>query len=144
MTSTNEDMKRFYEKIGQLKDVISNILTYNKLYTDQEELNKYYTLLDTVKNVNHRKPIEFFYKICVIPYVDHIVTMNDVLFKEVNDELANRGLDNGLILINKIKNVWELIDDSSKSNIWQYLRIISMLSERVSGGNTLMNAIKVK
>ncbi len=142
------DLHRFYDQVDQLKNIIKTILEFYDKKTELNELDHYYEKFIMVKKINMRKPVELFYTNGVVPYINEITTSNDTFFLKEAERKINEDVDvielkqEELSILEHIKCVWSLIDQEKKQAIWKYVKTICVLSERVSGGNVLINTIK--
>lgn len=134
------DIGKFYKQIDDFKEKI--ILIMKQFNKEQEiiELNKYYDKLMLIKKVNVRKPIELLYTYGVSQYVEKILIRDEMFFLgevskiEIDDE--NIGQQD-LFFISQIRQVWQNLHSNVRNNIWDYIQIICILSEKVVGGNIL-------
>ena len=141
------DIHRFYDQVGKFKDVLSNILIIHEKTDEYNELIHYYEQLVLLKKINMRKPVEIFYDKGVKPYISQIVNKDDYFFikeaeKKIEETEENNKKQTELTILEHIKCVWNIIDSEKKDAIWKYVRIICILSERVSGNDALINAFK--
>lgn len=141
------DINKFYDKIEELKIILTKILEHYSLINELNELNDYYSKLLLIKKINMRKPVEIFYEKAIVPNISNIINKNDDLIinkaQEEIDNLKDTSMkDEGMTIFNYIKSVWKLIDQNKRDTIWQYIRVISVLSERISGGVQLTNSLK--
>jgi len=138
------DVGLFYKQIEDFKERLSGVL--DKLGRQKEivEINKYYDKLLTVKKINPRKVIELVYQYGVTTYADQILTRDEqFLLGEVKtlteDKKKLEGLDieqRDLLFIGQIR-VWDELHESVKANIWNYIQVVCLLAEKVTGGDLL-------
>jgi hypothetical protein len=149
------DIGKFYKQIGDFKEKLATILSqFNK---DQEviDLNKYYDKLMDFKKINVRAPIELFYQYGVTEFVDDILKRDETIFlghvstitegqeiilpKEAiqccptKEVISHRDI----LFISHIRQIWDCLQPNVKNNIWMYVQVISILAEKIVGGNVL-------
>lgn len=134
--NTNE-IDGFYEQISKLKEFIEKILTSKGKSVDL--LNETYLKLLLFKKANKRGIIEVFYIKYVNIYYEMIINRDDNFFvekvkSEINDE-SHMGI------LSEIHNIWNELDNNTKKSIWKYIHVICILSERIQGGNTMINRL---
>ena len=117
---------KFYTQLNDFKQKIEKLLVkYNK--TDEiEELNVHYEKLLFLKKANLYAPIELFYKRGVLEYMDKILCKDESFFI---DKLDTFKQDENLLVIDKIKSIWSMLDNDVKTNIWNYIRVLCIHSE---------------
>lgn len=141
-----DNIKRFYEQIDSLKQNLVRIL---EILGDEQnliELEKYYVKLQMVKFANVRLPIEIFYEHGVLKYHEKIRCKDETFFIQkihniseqktdtinaTTDDNLVKLQDDDLLIIGQIKHFWNKLNDKSKENIWKYITVICILSERV-------------
>lgn len=143
------DVGQFYKQVDDFKEKIIKILmTFGK---DKEiiELKKYHDKLTMLKKANVRAPIELFYKHVISTYAEYILKRDDQFFlgklsdierDYPSDEKAKEVIElHDLFFIGQIRGIWEQLTPQVKGNIWKYIQIICLLSEKVVGGKILSN-----
>jgi hypothetical protein len=144
------DIGKFYKQIDDFKEKIIGIL--RQLDRNQEiiEINKYNDKLMLAKKANVRTAIELLYQYGIEVYATQILLRDETFFlgevknieknPKINDEYE---LDqNELLFINQIKGVWEHLQPTVKTNIWNYVQVICLLAEKIVGGNILTSEKK--
>jgi hypothetical protein len=151
----NSDISKFYKQIEDFKSKISTILSQLDRKQELIEINKYYDKLLMVKKINVRTPIELFYKYGVSIYAGEIVARDETFFIKQVDIIKSNGIvsdgehkhelnHRDLLFISQIESVWDHLQPQVKTNIWNYVQIICMLSERIVGGDIMSSLIKSK
>ena len=137
------DIGKFYKQIADFKEKLVTI--FAQFHKEEEiiELIKYYDKLIEFKKINVRKPIELFYEYGVTKYVDDILRRDETIFLGqvstiVEDSQVVETINqHDILFISHIRQIWEDLQPKVKENIWIYIQVISILAERVIGGNLL-------
>jgi hypothetical protein len=147
------DIGKFYKQIEDFKGKL--VIIFEQFGKSQEivNLNKYYDKLVLFKKANVRKPIELFYTHVVIPYCENILTRDEKFFIGQISHVENKGLETGvtykldgstetfdqrdLFFVSQIRQIWERLPTNVCDNIWAYVQVICLLSERVVNGQVL-------
>jgi hypothetical protein len=139
----------FYKQVDDFKEKLMIILNQFEKKKEIVELYKYYDKLMTLKKVNVRKPIELFYQYCVTAAADQILTRDEAFFVGEfskieqsqstfsQDETSDTVTQKDIFFVSQIRDVWASLQPSVKSNIWNYVQVICLLSEKIMGGNVL-------
>ena len=140
--------------LGTFTNLIEEFITkLNGLYPEDQDFVHIKTYLFILKKTNPRKIINQFNKHVLI-YREHIVNKNedfllnndfrkDILNNQNNDgesdtdsnaniNQTNDTLDHEIsTLMFKIRTYWYNMDTETKNNIWQYLNIFILLSDKL-------------
>lgn len=136
------DVGKFYKQVSDFKDKLSILLNQYGKMDEIIELNKYHDKLIESKKINAKLAIELFNQHVVIPYIDNILLCNDIFFfGEVNKNKDRIG-NNDIFLISQIKCIWDQLDNVTKNNIWKYIQVICLLSDKVIGTQLVLNRRK--
>lgn len=154
----------FYKQLDDFKEKLVHILTQFGKEKEIVELHKYYDKLMTFKKVNVRTPIELFYQYCVVLAADDILTRDASFFigefskidikqdgeqdqTEVNGldkvsgleklKVADKVTKKDIFFIAQIRDVWNMLQPNVKNNIWDYIQVICLLSEKIVGSNVI-------
>jgi DNA polymerase III delta prime subunit len=137
----------FYKQIDDFKQKLIGILQELEKTKEIVEINKYYDKLLLAKKANARKAIELLYEYGVKVYASQILLRQEKFFLEksadsyVTEEIMDQYSVNhkDLLFVEQIKGIWEYLQPSVRTNIWNYVQIICLLAENVVGGNVLAN-----
>lgn len=133
------DIGKFYKQVGDFKEKIVTIL--GQFHKEQEiiDLNKYYDKLTEYKKVNVRGPIELLYQYGVVKYADDILKRDETMFLGQVAAITEEAIDNrDILFISQIREIWDDLQPNVKENIWIYIQVISILAEKIVGGNLLV------
>lgn len=153
---------KVYKQIGDFKDKIIGILqqldncgivdTNGQVVNIQKEVReveKYYDKLMMVKKVNSKMPLELLYEYGIKVYPKQILTKDEEFFLGqvdtiVNDQTLQQQCDieqKDVLFIRQIKLIWDHLKKNNQTqiqnNIWQYVQVICILTERALGKNIL-------
>lgn len=104
-----------------------------KTYPEDKDFPYYKRLVDQLKRVNVRKPIELF-AVTVHKHVALIETRDSDFFfnnfgKIVNDETENKSNQaEAFRLFDNIKKYWQEMKEDNKKIIWDYLNVLTKLA----------------
>ena len=139
------DIGKFYKQIDDFKEKLTFILRQLDRNKEIIEINKYYDKLTLIKKANPRSAIELLYQYGVSVYATKILLRDEHFFigevknletnKQITDEYELDQTD--LLFITQIRGVWNHLQPTVKTNIWNYVQIICLLAEKVVGGNVL-------
>lgn len=81
--------------------------------------------------IDKKSPQCFFHTLVVKPFKDKILKKDESFFQnesyeEYNEYIKHYGHD--LNIIQKIKKIWQTLDESNKEIIWKYLHVLLCLS----------------
>jgi len=139
----------FYKQVDDFKEKLLIILNQFEKKKEIIELHKYYDKLMALKKVNVRKPIELFYQYCVTSAADQILTRDETFFVGefskiensqstfIIDEALDIVTQKDIFFVSQIRDVWASLQPSVKNNIWSYVQVICLLSEKIIGCNVL-------
>lgn len=165
MSSRNQPLSvigQFYKQIDDFKEKLTII--FKQFNKEQEiiDLQKYHDKLVMLKKANVRTPIELFYKYVVSIYAENILKRDDVFFLgQISDiehhvltkdeienysyvisgETSNKEVvtQHDLIFVSQIRQIWQNLQPNVQKNIWDYVQVVCLLSEKIVGGNVLSN-----
>jgi hypothetical protein len=102
-------------------------------YPEDKDFGYYKRLIDQLKRINVRKPIEYF--ACTIqrhiPQIQSrdsdffLNNFNNIVTSETNDK-SNQA--EAFRLFDNIKKYWLEMDDTNRKVIWDYLNVLTKLS----------------
>jgi hypothetical protein len=104
-----------------------------KTYPEDKDFPYYKRLVDQLKRVNVRKPIELF-AVTVHKHVALIESRDSDFFfnnfgKLVNDETENKSNQaEAFRLFDNIKKYWQEMNEDNKKIIWDYLNVLTKLA----------------
>jgi hypothetical protein len=124
----------FFKQLDQFKDQIVKLLVSKNRLNEVKLLNDNYAKMLALKAVNTLEVIRLFHTHVISKYANEIKTKDEVFFlkKEINDiKLDNTDID----IIDHVKLLWIELDPDTKSNIWKYIQILAILSDKTMGKN---------
>lgn len=104
-----------------------------KTYPEDKDFPYYKRLVDQLKRINVRKPIEL-YAVTVHKHVALIENRNSDFFfnnfgKLVNEETNDKSNQaEAFRLFDNIKKYWEEMNEDNKKIIWDYLNVLTKLA----------------
>ena len=126
MASTPDKAKRvFYEQITKFSRDIRVILP------DDPEADMILSTLDAMMNISPEIVAEFFKTQITVPYKKEILSRNETFLSE---ELTKSLSENAGPLGNlhsKIIHRWKEMKEAQKNAIWDYFKVLVLLSERI-------------
>lgn len=140
------DIGKFYKQIDDFKDKIIGILQQLDRKQEIIDIKKYYDKLQLAKKANVRTAIELLYKHGVCIYATQILLRDEQFFLGEVVNITNKkqiGEDyelnkNDLLFIGEIRGIWDHLSPIVKNNIWNYVQVICILTEKIVGGNALV------
>ena len=138
------DIGKFYKQLDDFKEKLVIILSQFDKTHAIIDINKYYDKLLMVKKANVRKPIELFYEYGVTKYAENILTRDEKVFLSDVSAISDSGevSQHDMLFISQISQIWKDLQPAIKNNIWNYIQVICMLSERVTGKSFLSDISK--
>lgn len=137
------DIGKVYKQLEDFKSKISLILHQKGHSKEIVELNKYYDKIIDVKRVNVRKPIELLYEYGIKQYAEKILTRDEKFFlgedtEGTTEEKLKASIDtHDFVFISQIRNMWHTLPPTTKESIWDYVQVICLLAEKVTGNDVL-------
>jgi hypothetical protein len=135
------DIGKFYKQVDDFKDKLIVILCQFEKRDEIVDLHKYHDKLILLKKANVRKPIELLYQYGIREYAEKILTRDEQFFLgkvSTIETTESESLEQpDLLFISQIRQVWEHLQPAVRKNIWDYIQVICILSERVVGGDIL-------
>lgn len=135
------DIGKFYKQVEDFKEKLIIIFEKSDRNDEIVEIKKYYDKLIDVKKINVRTPIELLYNKGVSVYCREIFTRNDKFFVEEASKV-DTGDKKDILFISQIKLVWKDLPTSTRDAIWNYIQVICLLSEKITGGTTIKNCVE--
>jgi len=137
--TTKTDLTKFYELVEKFKDDIIYILKTIHKEDEVKRINIHYDKLLMGKKISARRIVEYVYHKGIEPCARHILTKNEEFFLGHVDKVdtGEHIEERDVMLINHVAVMWPFLDVNIKNNIWKYIQILSILSEKISGGNVL-------
>jgi len=115
---------------NQLQEFIEELI---KVFPEDNDFKTFETSLYMLKKANPRKILELF-KTYIIPYSDKILKKDENFFLEENYEHLynqnNTNAEKGWIITNKLKKYWNEISNNTKDIIWEYFKVLILLSNK--------------
>lgn len=138
------DLSQFYKQLDDFKEKIITILKQFNCQQEIINLNKYYDKLLLIKQANARVPIEFIYEYGVKRFAEQILTRDETFFSQQITKIENHdpstidlGNQQDIFFINHLHQIWYKLSPIVKKNIWDYIQVICLLTERILNGNVL-------
>jgi hypothetical protein len=82
------------------------------------------------KNLDDRKPQEFFNNYVYTKYKDQIKNRNEDFFLETKYEIYSNSKEYWMEFIDNIRQIWATLDEDNKTVIWKYFMILIVLNEK--------------
>ena len=81
--------------------------------------------------IDKKSPQSFFHSLVVHPFKDKILKKDESFFlcesyEEYSDYMKHYGHD--LNLVQKLKKIWQTLDEGNKNIIWKYMQVLMCLS----------------
>ena len=81
--------------------------------------------------IDKYSPLSFFTCLVVEPFKEKIIKKDESFFlyesyDEYNEYMQHYGHD--LNLVNKLKKIWQTLDEKNKETIWKYMQVLLCLS----------------
>lgn len=98
------------------------------------EFKKLKSGLLLLKNVDERKPREFFNNYVGEHFKHQIMTRDESFFINEVQNHVQGGLDNSQwqSVISLIHNLWGTLTDENKDNIWKYFQVLIAINDKCS------------
>ena len=139
---------KFYQQVKDFKAKIINILQSFGKDDEVIKLNKYYDKLMMAKEANVRLPIEALYQYGITEYAEQILLRDEAFFlgkvKQIENTEGSQGLPDvvnlaqqDVFFVSHVRHIWQDLDPVVRKNIWDYVQIICVLTEKVTGGEIL-------
>lgn len=112
---------------NQLNDLLRQFVSI----TDDKDIKIYEILLKGVILKNCFMPIENF-KHHVLPYKEKIYNKDEEYFLNNDDYLNNVKNEQSLLKALKLKEIYKMLNDDGKENLWNYLKVLCFYSEQYS------------
>ena len=131
------DINKFYTYLEDFKNKLIPVLQAINRDREIQAIERNFEKLLTIKSVNPRLPIEYFYNEGVKPYADQIVSRNAQFFLNFTNSIDSYDVDNygidqeHLLIIKQISTVWSHLNDLTKNNIWKYIILLAKIAERI-------------
>lgn len=137
--TTKSDLTKFYEQVDKFKEDIVRILKSLNKDDEIKRINVHYDKLLLGKKINARGIVEYVYREGIKPCARHILTKNEEFFLGHVDKVdtGEHIEERDVMLINHVAIMWPFLDVAIKNNIWKYVQILSILAEKIAGGDTL-------
>jgi hypothetical protein len=110
---------------NQLIDLLQQFVSI----TNDKDIKIYQILLKGLIAKNCLMPIENF-KEYVLPYKEKIYNQDDDYFLTSEDYLKNVKSEQSLLKALKLKEIYKMLNDDGKQNLWNYLKILCFYSEQ--------------
>ena len=135
----SEDIGKFYKQLDDFKNKLVGLLTQLGKTSDINSSHKHYEKILFAKKTNVRLVIEMFHTHCVSKFHQEIRDKNDVYFLGRVDEVTSSAprdkvSENDISLIVYIRDIWPDLPKDVKSNIWSFVQVLSILSDKIVGG----------
>jgi hypothetical protein len=113
----------------QLERLINDLCNY---FPENKDLKKFDTVFQLLKQSNPRKILEIFKQHITNKYKDNILSKDETFF--LNYNFVEETKDNNYAgeLMVRLKENWNVIDESNKETIWKYFQVLILLSEKDS------------
>jgi hypothetical protein len=82
------------------------------------------------KNLDEKKPQEFFNSYVYNKYKDQILQQNEEFFMKTDYEIYSKSKEYWVEFIDNIRNIWTTLDEDNKLVIWKYFNILIVLNEK--------------
>tara|TARA_X000000950_G_C13329180_1_gene423860 strand:- start:106 stop:468 length:363 start_codon:yes stop_codon:yes gene_type:complete len=99
-----------------------------KVFPEDNDFKTFKTSFLLLKKTNPRKIVDLF-KRYVIPFSQKLLDKDEKYFLEENyHEMSS--VNNGFLITNKLKKYWTELSDQTKEHIWDYFKILIVLSNK--------------
>lgn len=126
-----------YKQVDDFKTKLVKILSDLERNEDVKRINRYYDKLLCLKKVNTIGPVQLLYSFGIIPYAESIARHDDSFFLGKVNDLNSGNYQDDILFVQQISAVWDQLSDKAKDNIWKYIDIICLLTEKALGKSTL-------
>ena len=97
------------------------------LYPEDNDFRTFKTHIQLMQKVNARKMLNLFKEYC-IPYTQEILNKDEDFF--LNNNYNQDNDSDNLIIIKKLKNYWNNINNNNREIIWKYFEVLITLSTK--------------
>ena len=136
MNYTSEFYKQLYDFKTKMCNIFKNLDRKNQII----KINIYYDKILLLKKVNLIKPIELWYDYVIMNYSKQIANKDDKFFLDISTE--NADIDkNYLVFFDQIRSIWEYLNENVKNNIWKYIHVLCILSDKSLNKTNFINSL---
>lgn len=132
MINESEYLEMFNKKLLEFaKDLVYIFPTVSSFYT-------FKTACEWSICIDKSSPQSFFNTLVVEPFKDKILVKDESFFlyesyEEYSEYMNHYGHD--LNLVNKLKQIWQTLDDENKEIIWKYMQVLLCISLKCKSKN---------
>ncbi len=97
-------------------------------FPDVEDFKLFRNALTLSLSFAPQKPQQMFDKFVVSHYAQYIMDRDEQFF--LNHDFGHVVSDDDFDIVERIRNVWDRMDDGNKDIVWKYLRILLLLNNK--------------
>lgn len=122
--ASNVFYERFNEQSYDFMKELSN--TFPQI----QEFGTFKNALNLVRNVNVKKPQEFFQNFISANYKDVLLNKDESFFLQEEKFGLSDTKEYWYDFIKKLKQIWTTLSDENKEVIWKYFHVLIILSDK--------------